>query len=61
MNNKETPEKCGATLCCKATAELQIQIENEKNTQDKCLAELLDNAEAKKCGQENNENKNSEE
>lgn len=45
MNNKDAPEKCGATLYCKATAELQVQVEQEKTAQDRSLAELLESKE----------------
>lgn len=42
MNTKDNPEKCGATLCCKATAQLQMQVQEEKSVADKSLAELLE-------------------
>lgn len=61
MNNKNTPEKCGATLCCKATAELQVQIEREKTEEDKSLAELLNNQDTKTCENTKDENKNTQE
>lgn len=57
MNNKDAPEKCGATLCCKATAELQIQVEQEKTAPDKSLAELVNNLENTAA----DENKNTKE
>lgn len=61
MNDEKNPKQCGATLCCKATAELQIQVEKEKTAEDKSLAELLDNLDAKKCGQDSDANKDTEE
>lgn len=61
MNNKDTPEKCGATLCCKATAELQVQIEHEKTLEDKSLADLLNNQDKKICENTEDENKNTQE
>jgi len=33
-NDKETPKRCEATLCCRATAELQAQVEQEKQCAD---------------------------
>lgn len=61
MNNKDTPEKCEATLCCKATAELQVQIEREKTAEDKSLAELLNNQDTKICEKTEDANKNTQE
>lgn len=49
MNNKDQPKKCESELCCKATAQLRLDIEKDKCCKDKPLAELLD------------ENKNTEE
>lgn len=60
MNDEKKPQQCGATLCCKATAELQLQVEKEKTVEDKSLAELLNNQDTKICENIKDENKNTE-
>ncbi len=43
QNDKETPKKCEATLCCRATAELQAKVEQEKlvaDPQGTCCASI---------------------
>lgn len=41
MNNKNNPEKCETKLCCKATANLQIQVEQELTVEDGDICDLL--------------------
>jgi hypothetical protein len=38
---KKSPQTCGSTLCCKASAELKEEIEKELKTPDKSLATIL--------------------
>jgi|TARA_B110000263_G_scaffold247341_1_gene260007 hypothetical protein len=38
---KKSPQTCGSTLCCKASASLEEEIENELKTPDKSLATIL--------------------
>ena len=42
MNCKNEPQECEAKLCCKATASLDLQVEEEKKAEDKSLAQLLE-------------------
>jgi len=43
VTKKDDPQKCEAKLCCKATAELKLEIEKELGLeQDKSLANLLE-------------------
>lgn len=41
MNDEKNPQQCEATLCCRATAQLQMQVDSEQTVEDKSLAELL--------------------
>lgn len=41
MNNKDNPEQCEAEICCKASANLQTEIDAELAAPDKSLAGLL--------------------
>lgn len=42
MNKKEQPQECDAELCCKATAELKLQVAKElEEKEDKALAILF--------------------
>lgn len=41
MSSKDKPQQCQSRLCCKATANLNQQAEEEKLVEDKSLAELL--------------------
>jgi len=42
---KKTPQTCSSELCCKATASLECEIEQELTAPDKSLADLLDSEE----------------
>ena len=39
---KDKPKKCESSLCCKATAELNEEVEEEMEKEDASLKELLD-------------------
>ena len=38
---KKSPQTCGSTLCCKASASLEREIELELKSPDKSLASVL--------------------
>jgi hypothetical protein len=43
VTKKEEPQKCEAKLCCKATAELQLEVAKELEAeQTKSVANLLE-------------------
>lgn len=58
MNNKKTPERCEATLCCQATAALQIEVAKETTATDRCLSELLKTRTQDTENKQEHENKN---
>ena len=39
---KDKPKKCESSLCCKATAELDEEVEKDMEKEDASLKELLD-------------------
>ena len=39
---KDKPKKCESSLCCKATAKLNEEVEEEMEKEDASLKELLD-------------------
>jgi len=39
---KDKPSKCESSLCCKATAKLNEEVEEEMEKEDASLKELLD-------------------
>ena len=39
---KDKPKKCESSLCCKATAKLNEEVEEEMEKEDANLKELLD-------------------
>ena len=41
MNSKKEPQDCEVDLCCKATAELKLEISKELEQDDKALGVLL--------------------
>ena len=42
---KDKPRKCESSLCCKATAELDEEVEKDMEKEDASLKELLKNEE----------------
>ena len=42
---KDKPKKCESSLCCKATAELDEEVEKDMEKEDASLKELLKNEE----------------
>jgi hypothetical protein len=40
--HKDRPKKCESSLCCKATAKLNEEVEEEMEKEDASLKELLD-------------------
>ena len=41
-SRKDNPKKCESSLCCKATAKLNEEVEEEMEKEDASLKELLD-------------------
>jgi hypothetical protein len=39
---KDKPKKCESSLCCKATAKLEEEVEDDMEKEDANLKELLD-------------------
>ena len=39
---KDKPKKCESSLCCKATAKLEEEVEEDMEKEDASLKELLD-------------------
>ena len=63
QNDKQTPKTCQATMCCRATAELQQQVDAEKTVADpqKTLSASLDEFIESLKSEKNDENPNDKE
>lgn len=45
MTSKKVVKVCESSLCCKATAELKLNVAKDLEKEDKSLGELLDGKE----------------